>query len=141
MPLLFLLTVAQDATACIEVVAIGEELHATEGDKEMGGIVHEQGTHETAVVAAVMVFVVQDEIEGLVLGQSADGRCGMQRLNDFANGLRVVQLEMEIAAQMSQMTGTDGARPRLGEVGRKLFQLLSDVGGNVTLFLDVLIAP
>ena len=42
---------------------------------------------------------------------------------------------------MSQMTGTDGTRSRLTEIGGKLLQLFGDIGCHITLFLYVLIAP
>ena len=42
---------------------------------------------------------------------------------------------------MSQMARTSRTRTFLGKIVGKLFQLMSDVGGNKTLFLDILVAP
>ena len=48
---------------------------------------------------------------------------------------------MEIATKMGQMTSTCRTRTFFREIVGKLLELVSDIGGNITLFLDILIAP
>ena len=52
LPLLFLHAVAQQTASCIQMAAVGSNLHAAERDKQVGLTVQEKGSGEPAVVAA-----------------------------------------------------------------------------------------
>jgi hypothetical protein len=65
----------------------------------------------------------------------------MKRLQQGSYGSIIWQSEVEIATKMGQMTSTCRTRTFFREIVGKLLELVSDIGGNITLFLDILIAP
>ena len=70
------------------------------------------------------MLVAYDELEGVALGNTADGGRGMQGLQQVADAVVGGQFEGEVAAQLNQVGSTDGARPFLAEVVGKALQAL-----------------
>ena len=106
----------------------------------MGGRRGER-THVSAVVAAGTMLLADDETQGLVLGQSADGRRGMEGCEQVAQLDVLIEGEGEVAAQMHQLGGTDGLGSCLEIIDAEALEAVGDVGGNIALLLDVLHAP
>ena len=68
-----------------EPETICQDLHAAQRDIEMGLCRHAEWSHETAVVAARRMLVLQDKAKRLLLRKSADGRCWMEGLEQVAH--------------------------------------------------------
>ena len=62
-------------------------------------------------------------------------------MKQIAKMLIIGQRERKIASQMHQIGCSHRTRSLLPDFTRELFQALHDIGGNDTLFLDVLGAP
>ena len=139
-PLLFLVALAQQPASGIERLAVAADLHAAKGDVEVaiGGV---QWAHEATIVQPLAVFVLKNEVEGLLLGQSADGGSGVECREQAAQGHRWGQGEMEVAAQMDQVGCANGARPFFAIVYAQRLQAVGNIGGHIALLLDVLGRP
>ena len=87
------------------------------------------------------MFVLHDELKSLTFGESADSRCRMQGLQQIADMIDILEFKSEVASQVHQISRSHRARTFLPEITRKLFQALSNIGGNDALFLDILRTP
>ena len=84
---------------------------------------------------------MDNEVEGLALGQSTDGWRGMKRQQEVAQMVVGRQGEREVAAQMDQIGSTHGAWALLSEVVSEVLQTLGNIGRHDALLLNVLRAP
>ena len=87
------------------------------------------------------MLVVEDEIVGILLRQSADGGRRMQQLEHISHTLIVLEGEGEVATQMHQVGRTHGARSLLMDIVGHTLQTVHQIGGHIALLLDILRAP
>lgn len=107
----------------------------------MGFATGVQPAHKAGIVAAFVAFVIGDKPEGIFLGQPADGRCGVEFVQQVAQAVGRRQPEAEVGFQVYHLSGTGSVRAVLGQPFAIALQNPADVVCHVALFFQVLPAP
>lgn len=68
LPFLLLDAVGQQSAAGIQSAGIPVDMHTAKGDEEVGTALQTERPHESTVVAALAMLVVEDKAKGLLLG-------------------------------------------------------------------------
>jgi hypothetical protein len=89
LPFLLQYTVLQQTTSGIEVIMIPLDIHTTERHVEMGVADRVEHTHESTIITARRMLILNDEVEGLPLWQTTDSRGGMKCMEQVAEMMTI----------------------------------------------------
>ncbi len=156
-PLCLFAALRQESATGVEVEGDMVDVHAAERDEERGGgngqgggggggggggsLRHLPGSEVATVVASGMWFVSEDAFPCLGNGESADGGCGMQGMQDLGEGDARARSEGEVGAEMEEVRRLDRMRFGLIDQDGTGGNDGTDMVAHVGLFLPVLRTP